>query len=66
MRLTYLLVPAFALLLAGCGPDEDDRVHEENAMPPSAEPQDNLGQPANGGNMNNTAPATGTGTGTTQ
>jgi len=66
MRLTYLLVPAFALLLAGCGPDEDDRVHEENAMPPSAEPQNNLGQPANEGNMNNTPPATGTGTGTTQ
>ena len=61
MRLTYLLVPAFALMLAGCGPDDNDRTNEENAMPPSAEPQNNMGQPADDG-MNNTAPATGTGT----
>lgn len=38
MRMTYLVVPVFALLLAGCGPDADDRIDEENAMPPSAEP----------------------------
>ena len=38
MRMTYLLVPVFALLLAGCGPDADDRIDEGDAMPPSAEP----------------------------
>ncbi|HIZ50819.1 MAG TPA: hypothetical protein IAA18_07020, partial [Candidatus Pseudomonas excrementavium] len=62
MRLTYLLVPAFALMLAGCGPDDNDRINEEDAMPPSAEPQNNMGQPADGAGMNNTAPATGTDT----
>lgn len=62
MRLTYLLAPAFALLLIGCGPDENDRINEENAMPPSAEPQNNMGQPAGGTDMNTPPPATGMGT----
>ncbi|SDS15768.1 hypothetical protein SAMN05216198_1312 [Halopseudomonas litoralis] len=64
MRLTYLLVPAFALMLAGCGPDENDRINEEDAMPPSAEPQNNMGQPATGasGTDMNTPPATSPGT----
>lgn len=38
MRLTYLLSPAFVLMLAGCGQDVDDRIDEPDAMPPSAEP----------------------------
>lgn len=65
MRLTYLLVPAFALMLAGCGPDDNDRIDEENAMPPAAEPQNNMGQPADGAggaDMNTTPPANGAGT----
>lgn len=47
MRLTYLLVPAFALFLAGCGPDADDRIDEGNAMPPSAEPQGTMPREGN-------------------
>lgn len=65
MRLTYLLVPAFALMLVGCGPDDSDSINEENAMPPSAEPQNNMGQPADGAggtDMNTAPPANGAGT----
>lgn len=39
MRMSILLIPFVALLLAGCGPDADERIDEPNAMPPSAEPQ---------------------------
>ncbi|WP_185269011.1 hypothetical protein [Halopseudomonas xiamenensis] len=61
MRLTYLLVPVFALMLAGCGPDEGDRIDEGNAMPPSAEPQSNMPQPGDPTDTNETTPAPGTG-----
>ena len=67
MRLTYLLVPAFALMLAGCGPDNNDRIDEENAVPPSAEPQNNMGQPAGGaGGADMSTPPPANETGTTQ
>lgn len=47
MRLFFLLTPIFALLLAGCGPDADDRIDEPDAMPPSAEPQNSVPREGN-------------------
>lgn len=61
MRLTYLLVPAFALLLVGCGPDADDRIDEGDALPPSAEPQNNVPNSADPANRNDPAPTPGAG-----
>lgn len=61
MRMTYLLVPVFAVLLAGCGPDADDRVDEPEAMPPSAEPGTDFQQQADPANRNDPAPTPGAG-----
>ncbi|GGJ06101.1 hypothetical protein [Halopseudomonas pertucinogena] len=47
MRPTFLLIPFFALLLAGCGPDADDRIDEPDAMPPSAEPENTVPREGN-------------------
>lgn len=60
MRIRYFLVPAFAILLAGCGPDADDRIDEVDAMPPSAEPGQEL-QQADPANRHDPAPTPGAG-----
>lgn len=59
MRMTYLLVPAFALLLAGCGPDADERIDEPDAVPPSAEPGQDFQRQADPANRNDPAPVPG-------
>lgn len=61
MRMTYLLVPAFALFLAGCGPDADDRIDESDAMPPSAEPGSDLQRHGDPAERNDPAPTPGAG-----
>lgn len=61
MRMTYLLVPVFALLMAGCGPDADDRIDEAEAMPPSAEPGNDFERGADPANRNDPAPTPGAG-----
>ncbi len=58
MRMTYLLVPVFALLLAGCGPDADDRIDEGDAIPPSAEPGSDIQMRTDPPNRNEPTPGT--------
>lgn len=68
MRLTYLCVPLFTLLLAGCGDDEEPTFPETNTAPQTEEygtPTDPTNDPMDPNNTTAEPPAdSGTGLGT--
>jgi len=69
MRLTYLCIPLFALLLAGCGDDEPTRPVDTTTPPvdepfgtPPGDPADDVLPPNNGNMPPPTTPDDGLGT----